>query len=142
MVESQSQVEKKYSYDEMDHLVSVTYEDGRQVVYRYDAAGNRISVSQFSAGERLVITQKESAKMAPSPPPVYPIPQPVQQTTCPNCHAVVNPGTRFCPQCAAPLTTQLQPSSSIPIKKFCPKCGKARQGIKQFCASCGYDFNS
>ncbi len=139
---SKSRVNKSYQYDEMDRLVSITFENGKQIVYHYDAAGNRVSTSPFSAYEKLISEPVQTRQTMPPPPPVYPLPQPVQQTTCPNCHAVVNPGARFCPQCATPLTTQVQPSPPTPIKKFCPKCGKARQGSRQFCASCGHDFNS
>jgi YD repeat-containing protein len=138
---SKSRVNKSYQYDEMDRLVSVTFENGRQIVYNYDAAGNRVSTFPFSVQEKPISEPVLMGKM-PLPPPVYPVPQPALQTTCPNCHAAVDPGARFCPQCAAPLTTQVQPSPPTPIKKFCPKCGKARQGSRQFCASCGYDFNS
>lgn len=35
-----------YSYDTHGRLVSVTYSNGSTVTYTYDAAGNRITVSQ------------------------------------------------------------------------------------------------
>ena len=34
-----------YVYDELNRLIQVLYEDGRQVTYTYDAAGNRMTLT-------------------------------------------------------------------------------------------------
>ena len=126
MVESQSRVEKSYSYDEMDRLISVTYEDGKQVVYSYDAAGNRTKVSLLSAGEKSVVTPKQLEGTFSPPPPLQPPPQraqqpmsqPATQAACPICHTSVEPGALFCHRCGAPRVAPPQPP-----RPFCPSCG-------------------
>jgi hypothetical protein len=47
---------------------------------------------------------------------------------CPNCNAVAQPGTKFCPECG---TLMIQPVSTV-----CPKCGTETKGAK-FCPNCG-----
>lgn len=47
---------------------------------------------------------------------------------CPNCNAIANPGTKFCPECG---TAMVQPVSAV-----CPKCGTETKGAK-FCPNCG-----
>jgi len=32
-----------YTYDDLDRLDSLTYEDGSKILYTYDAAGNRLT---------------------------------------------------------------------------------------------------
>lgn len=145
MEESKSRIEKSYVYDDTGRLVSVTYADGKQFVYRYDAAGNRISVSPLSADEKPVIDRVQPVIIVP--PPSTTLPRAAQQITCPNCRALVDSGARFCPQCAAPLTVQPPPIQPPPVqtpsqtKRFCTKCGATRQGNKLFCTSCGNKFN-
>jgi YD repeat-containing protein len=39
-------VERTYVYDELNRLIRIIYEDGRIVNYTYDAAGNRISLTE------------------------------------------------------------------------------------------------
>lgn len=54
-----------------------------------------------------------------------------QQTSCPNCHASVGVGSKFCPECGTKLEVVK------PKAKFCPECGaKAVEGMK-FCSECG-----
>jgi YD repeat-containing protein len=36
---------RQYVYDELNRLIQVIYEDGRRVIYTYDAAGNRITLT-------------------------------------------------------------------------------------------------
>jgi YD repeat-containing protein len=38
-------VSRTYVYDELNRLIQVIYEDGRKVIYTYDALGNRITVT-------------------------------------------------------------------------------------------------
>jgi YD repeat-containing protein len=35
-----------YTYDELNRLIQVIYEDGKGVIYTYDASGNRITLTQ------------------------------------------------------------------------------------------------
>lgn len=57
--------------------------------------------------------------------------QPEQTTEgkkeCPNCHAMIGLGVKFCPECG----------TAQPTKKFCSECGaEVKEGAK-FCAECG-----
>jgi YD repeat-containing protein len=36
-----------YTYDELNRLIQVIYEDGRGVIYTYDASGNRITLASY-----------------------------------------------------------------------------------------------
>jgi YD repeat-containing protein len=38
-------VGRQYVYDELNRLIQIIYEDGRRVIYTYDAAGNRITLT-------------------------------------------------------------------------------------------------
>ena len=49
----------------------------------------------------------------------------VDTAECPNCHAAVKNGAKFCPECGQAL------------KKVCPKCGKEAKGGAKFCPECG-----
>jgi ribosomal protein L32 len=51
-----------------------------------------------------------------------------QMARCPNDGTLAAPGTKFCPECGAPM---LQPQASL-----CPKCGTDTHGAK-FCPNCG-----
>ena len=47
--------------------------------------------------------------------------------TCPNCHAQVNAGSKFCPECGFNMAS----------KPVCPTCGQEVAPGAKFCASCG-----
>jgi YD repeat-containing protein len=38
-------IERTHVYDEIGRLVQIIYEDGKKINYAYDAAGNRITVT-------------------------------------------------------------------------------------------------
>lgn len=46
---------------------------------------------------------------------------------CPNCGASIDPGTKFCPECGSPMT----------VKKYCPKCNREVAEQEKFCPECG-----
>ena len=48
-------------------------------------------------------------------------------TTCPSCHAPVEPGERFCGNCGA----------AIPETRTCAKCGARLSATARFCGACG-----
>ena len=54
--------------------------------------------------------------------------------TCPNCHAPLNPGSRFCTSCGQPVPAP-QPSSAIGAA--CPSCGRPYTPGAKFCRACG-----
>ncbi len=47
--------------------------------------------------------------------------------TCPNCHAQVHAGSKFCPECGFNMTS----------KPVCPSCGQDVAPGAKFCANCG-----
>lgn len=49
---------ESYEYDELNRVTKVMYDDGSYVEYRYDAAGNIISVNVFEA-EKTTKPEKE-----------------------------------------------------------------------------------
>jgi ribosomal protein L32 len=51
-----------------------------------------------------------------------------QLATCPKDGTKAAPGTKFCPECGAPMVQ--------PVAIVCPKCGADAQGAK-FCPNCG-----
>lgn len=48
--------------------------------------------------------------------------------TCPNCHATIPAGSKFCPNCGQ----NLQPAGIV-----CPKCGTQNPPGAKFCTNCG-----
>ncbi|MCC6314048.1 MAG: SPFH domain-containing protein [Thermomicrobiales bacterium] len=60
-----------------------------------------------------------------------PAEQPASATatiTCPNCHATIPAGSKFCPNCGQPLQ---------PATVTCPNCGTANPAGAKFCVECG-----
>lgn len=53
-----------YSYDQLGRLTGVTYENGQQVAYVYDGAGNRVSVTVSSGGVPAVAAAAPAAAPA------------------------------------------------------------------------------
>ena len=46
---------------------------------------------------------------------------------CPNCHAQVKKGSKFCPECG----------NKLPSKRFCTNCGAELSSNAKFCPECG-----
>ena len=64
--------------------------------------------------------------------------------TCPNCHAPVADGCRFCGACGAPIPQEPvapakvpAPGDAKPAPTTCPNCGKTLPSGARFCQSCG-----
>ena len=64
--------------------------------------------------------------------------------TCPNCHAPVADGCRFCGACGAPIpqepvapTKVPAPGDAKPAPTTCPNCGKTLPSGARCCQSCG-----
>jgi len=58
--------------------------------------------------------------------------------TCPNCHAEIGEGKKFCGKCGAPVSAAAAPQvgTVFPVRS-CPKCGMEVQAGKRFCGRCG-----
>lgn len=72
---------------------------------------------------------------------------------CPSCHAVVNAGVKFCPECGKPLSksgakcsgcgaelakgAKFCPECGAATVKKCPDCGKETSAAAKFCPDCG-----
>jgi hypothetical protein len=65
--------------------------------------------------------------------PAYPVPVVQQQTRCERCGGGVEPGDKFCGDCAAPVFR------AAPEVYRClnPSCGTLIKPGKQFCGACG-----
>jgi len=58
--------------------------------------------------------------------------------TCPNCHAELGEGKRFCGKCGASIRATAAPHiGTISPQSRCPKCGGEVQPGKRFCGRCG-----
>jgi YD repeat-containing protein len=82
------QVKQIYTYDELNRLTSVTYDDGRRLVYRYDEAGNMLSVA---AGNRETLEVTRS------------VAEPAVQRFCSACGYKLKTGAKFCSACGKPV---------------------------------------
>ncbi len=58
--------------------------------------------------------------------------------TCPNCHASLEDGARFCDSCGAQIPTVQAPE---PKPIYCPHCGKPTTPENLFCPECGKPLN-
>ncbi len=64
----------------------------------------------------LIVRSSSTATVAPAP---------VNATTCPQCHGVIQPDFKLCPHCGANLLST------------CPNCEKAVQSTWKVCPYCG-----
>ena len=121
----------KYTYDDLDRLTSVTYDNGQRIVYAYDAAGNRTSVTIGKAGDELVIEQKSAQR--PVAPPIVPQSPGV---TCTQCGASLDSSQKFCSECGAKVKPQEEDKP-----RFCTNCGSPLDASTAFCTECGSRVN-
>ena len=56
----------------------------------------------------------------------------VDLISCPNCHAMIKKGSKFCSECGTKMEVP------VPKNKFCPECGAAAEEGMKFCAQCGH----
>jgi YD repeat-containing protein len=62
----------QYRYDELNRLVAAVYDNGQEISYAYDAAGNQISVTikgEAAAVPKKLGQIKPPAKTPRKPPP-------------------------------------------------------------------------
>ena len=89
--------------------------------------------------------QPEQAMISPPAPPMIPThptivagPPPAgTASSCGQCGAPIEPGTRFCHRCGASLPATPPPGEGQP----CPVCGSPRTG-SPFCGQCGTQLRS
>jgi len=80
--------------------------------------GAGVAIGQAMAQSMSAAMQPKSAQAQPA----------VETITCPNCHATVVAGSKFCPNCGK----QIQPATIT-----CPKCGHENAEGAKFCVNCG-----
>jgi DNA-binding beta-propeller fold protein YncE len=57
---------------------------------------------------------------------------------CPNCHAEIGEGKKFCGKCGSALGVTAAPSVSVvPTSLRCPRCGSEVSPGEKFCGNCG-----
>ena len=71
--------------------------------------------------------RQEKAPEAPAAPAAAPVPA---GQTCPNCHAEVAAGVKFCPSCGSKIEV-------APAQATCPNCGAVVPAGSRFCPECG-----
>ncbi len=60
---------------------------------------------------------------------------PIVLVTCSSCKAQVPAGSKFCPNCGAPMVA---PAAAAPMPvKICSKCGQQASTVATFCPNCG-----
>ena len=103
-------------------------------LYYADGVGPVRQVMQVGGQELTVTLAATSVK-----PRQEPLPAPVSQVAgkirCPRCGAVVDAGTKFCPQCGANLAEPVAPTN-------CPKCNAKLPAGAKFCPACGEKITS
>lgn len=57
------------------------------------------------------------------------VPSPAAPLICSGCHAVLEPGTKFCQSCGQPL--------EAPVSAVCQRCGARLKPGAEFCENCG-----
>jgi|WetSurMetagenome_2_1015567.scaffolds.fasta_scaffold14871_2 YD repeat-containing protein len=127
------QISKKYQYDPLNRLVSVTEKDGCTQVYTYDPGGNR-TMTTILESRRAPPASLKTGPEAPIPP------SPAAQQLCGNCSNPVKPGKRFCSNCGAPVNTPAQPAPAAAVSQQSPVCTTCGNPIKpgaKFCGKCG-----
>lgn len=154
-----------YTYDELNRLSSITYENGQRVPYSYDASGNinpkMITTDKqeepLSGQEGIEVKSPDVSTpplQARIPPPVsaqLPIqppspagtvpPAPARKTPitniCPSCSFQIQLDARYCTHCGTALAPPSEPPQPQAAQRFCTHCGTALEAGKQFCTNCG-----
>src|SRR3982751_1931795 len=63
-------------------------------------------------------------------------------TACPACGAGVQPGAKFCANCAAPLGSAARPAQAATSQEICVNCGTENKAETKFCRSCDKAISS
>jgi RNA polymerase subunit RPABC4/transcription elongation factor Spt4 len=104
-------------------------------LYYADGVGPVHQVMQ-AGGQELTATLTATNVQPAQAPPQAQAPQPAPRSEvagkirCPKCGALVDAGTKFCPQCGAGLT----PPAAL---TNCPKCNAKLPPGAKFCPACG-----
>lgn len=84
---------RRYTYDELNRLVSVSYEGGQTIVYTYDAESN-LTAAVLQPGEpEPQVSRSSDSQTLPGTP---------QEKRCRACGHLLSKDARFCPNCGTP----------------------------------------
>jgi len=98
-------------------------------IYYAAGVGPVQQVMQAGGQELTATVASTTVKPAQETPAAPPAAAPAK-IRCPKCGTLVDAGTKFCPQCGAPLTEPAAPTN-------CPKCGAKLPAGAKFCPACG-----
>ena len=118
----------QYTYDDLDRLTKVGYDDGLKIGFTYDEAGNRLSrwITYDDLPDKEMTRDTSNSQRVSSS-------DVVGTFRCTTCGEKMGKGQKFCMSCGTPSTAGEASAKTI----FCTECGSPLDADATFCTACG-----